>query len=164
MKFLFIVIIFCLCVFVGWVFSKKYLKRKRFFNSLISLCEKLSLEINFSRERLRVLMENFDEKQKKDLLGVVEEFNEYLEHRGELDETKIFKNASILKPDEKSAILLFLKTLGRSDVENQTKEIGNFIARFSEMKTVCDAEQKKYGALSIKLGVIAGLFFVVILF
>lgn len=163
MKYVLIVFIFCLCAFVGYIFSVKYTKRKKFFNSLIVFADKLSLEINFSRERLKVLLENFDSANKKNLLGIDEKFVEYLDKKIELTSENIFKKADVLKNDEKDFILLFLKTLGRSDVENQTKEIQSFISRFNEMKTQCDTEQKKYGSLSLKLGIAMGLFWVVIL-
>lgn len=163
MKYAFIGLVFCLCVFVGHIFSAKYNKRKKFFDSLIALADKLSLEINFSRERLKVLIENFDSQNRKNLLGVDEKFVQYLEKNCELTTDEIFKQTNVLKSDEKDLLLLFFKTLGRSDVENQTKEIQNFVSRFSEIKNRCDLEQKKYGALSLKLGVIAGLFWVVIM-
>ncbi len=163
MKYILIAVVFCLCCFVGYVFSIKYMKRKKFFSALIALADKLSLEINFSRERLKVLIQNFDETNKKHLLGIDERFIDYLDKKCELTNEAIFKKTDILKNDEKEFILLFLKTLGRSDVENQTKEIQSFVTRFNEIKTVCDQEQKKYGSLSLKLGVVAGLFWVVIM-
>lgn len=162
MKYLFIVLIFCLCFGVGYFYSTRYSKRKKFFSSLIMLAEKLSVEINFSRERLKVLIENFDISTKKNLLGVDEGFVAYLDKNAELN-NELFKKADVLKAEEKDLILLFLKTLGRSDVENQTKEISSFVSRFKEIKNICDQEQKKYGSLSIKLGIIAGLFFAVIM-
>ena len=164
MKYFLILIVFCVCVFVGYVFSAKYSKRKKFFSSLISLADKLSLEINFSRERLKVLIENFDQTSKKHLLGLDEKFVEYLDKKCELNQEEMFKKIDILKKDEKDLILLFFRTLGRSDVENQTKEIQSFVSRVNEIKVQCDLENKKYGALSFKLGIVAGLFFAVILF
>mgnify|MGYP002798444947 CR=1 FL=1 len=164
MKYVLIVVVFCLCVFVGILFSNKYTRRKRFFESLIALADKLALDIKFSRQRLKVLLENFDASNKKNLLGIDENFIEFLDKKCELSNETLFKKADILKAEEKDFILLFFKTLGRSDVENQTKEIQSFIARFNEFKTKCDTEQKKYGALSWKLGVVAGLFWAVIMF
>ncbi len=163
MKYVLIIVLFCVCCGVGYFFSTKYMKRKRFFNSIIILADKLSLEINFSRERLKVLLQNFDSANRKNLLGIDERFIDYLDKKCELTSEEMFKKADCLKADEKDFVLLFLKTLGRSDVENQTKEIQNFTARFNEKKEQCDAEQKKYGALSIKLGIVAGLFCVIIL-
>lgn len=164
MKYVLIVVVFCICTYVGYLFSVKYTKRKKFFSALISFADKLSLEINFSRERLKVLVENFDEKQRKDLLGVDVAFLDFLEKKSELSSEVMFKKAEVLKTDEKDAILLFFKTLGRSDVENQTKEINTFVSKFSQMKAICEEEQKKYGSLSLKLGVVAGLFCAVIMF
>ncbi|MBP3431738.1 MAG: stage III sporulation protein AB [Clostridia bacterium] len=163
MKYVFIVIVFLVCCGAGYAFSIKYSKRKKFFSSLISLAEKLALEINFSRERLKVLLQNFDDSSKRNLLGIDEKFVEYLDKKCELTQEEVFKKADCLKTDEKEAVLLFLKTLGRSDVENQTKEIESFVTRFEETKKKCDEEQKKYGSLSMKLGVVAGLFCAIIL-
>ncbi len=109
------------------------------------------------------LLQNFDETYKKYLLGVDVNFIEYLDRNCELTNEEIFKSASCLKKEEKDSVLLFLKTLGRSDVENQTKEIQTFISRFTSFKGECDVQQKKYGGLSIKLGIVAGLFFAIII-
>ena len=48
-------------------------------------------------------------------------------------------------------------------MENQTKEIASFTNRFQEMRVISDTEYKKYGTLSLKLSLIAGLFFVIVL-
>ncbi|MBR1890261.1 MAG: stage III sporulation protein AB [Clostridia bacterium] len=163
MKYVLIAVVFSICVFVGFVFSAKYTKRKKFFSSIIALADKLSLEINFSRERLKVLIENFDENSKRDLLGIDKKFVDFLDRKVDLSTSELFGKNDVIKNDEKELTLLFFKTLGRSDVENQTKEIQSFVKRFSEIKQTCDAEQKKYGSLSLKLGVVAGLLFAVIM-
>ena len=163
MRYVLIVVLFCVCVFVGYYYFSKFDKRKKFFSAIIMLAEKLSVEINFSRERLKVLIENFDSVTKKNLLGIDEGFISYLDKKTELNEKEIFKKATCLKQDEKDFVLLFLKTLGRSDVENQTKEIQNFVKRFTDIKGICDVEHKKYGTLSLKLSIIAGLFFAILL-
>lgn len=164
MKYALIVVVFCACVMVGYIISNRFSKRKKFFASLIAFADKISVEINFSRERLKILIENFDISNKNNLLGIDKKFLEYLDKKSELTTEEIFQKSDILKPEEKDLVLLFLKTLGRSDVENQTKEINGFISRFNEIKAVCDTEHKKYGALSMKLGVIAGLFCAIIMF
>ena len=163
MKYFFIGLVFCLCVFVGYIISKKFAKRKKFFEGIIAFADKLSLDINFSRERLRVLIENFDLNQRKNLLGIDAAFLDFLDKKGELSNENVFKRADVLKSEEQDVVLLFLKALGRSDVENQTKEINGFVARFVDMKKSCDDEQKKYGTLSLKLGIVAGLFLAIIM-
>ena len=163
MKYFFIGLVFCLCVFVGYIISRKYVKRKRFFEGLIAFADKLSLDINFSRERLKVLIENFDINSRKNLLGIDTAFLDFLDKKCELSNENVFKKADVLKAEEQDLILLFLKALGRSDVENQTKEISGFVSRFVVMKKSCDEEQKKYGTLSLKLGIVAGLFLAIIM-
>ena len=163
MKYVFILAIFSICVFIGYAVSLKYTKRKRFFASMISLADKLSLEINFSRERLKVLVENVDKSTHINLLGIDQKFVDFLDRKIDLTQQALFDKNDMLKNEEKDTILLFFKTLGRSDVENQIKEIQGFSEKFKEMKKQCDLEQKKYGSLSFKLGIIAGLFFIVIM-
>ena len=93
-----------------------------------------------------------DEIELKNVLEIISE-----------NEPDFSNRVVVLKKDEKDFILLFLKTLGRSDVENQTKEIASFTNRFQEMRAISDTEYKKYGTLSLKLSLIAGLFFVIVL-
>ena len=119
MKWIIMGVLFCVCVGVGYLFSMKFKKRVQFYSALIMLAQKLDVEINFSRERLKKLIESVDDKTRKNL--------------------------------------------GRSDVTGQTKEIQNFLKRFDDNLAKCATENKKYGSLCIKLGIIAGLFMVVIL-
>ena len=121
------------------------------------------MEINFSRGPLKKLIEGMDEKTKRNLFGLDKNFLNYLSGSEELTQEALFKNCPVLKPEEKEMVFLFFKSLGRSDVLGQSKEILNFVKRFDENLTKCASENKKYGSLSLKLGFIAGLFIVVIL-
>jgi len=162
-KYVLLGMLFCVCVFVGYMFSLKYKRRQRFFSSIILFAEKLDVEINYSRERLKKLILEFDVSQKKNLCGIDENYIDYLDGKGELTSASLFKNISILKASEKDLLLLFFKNLGRSDVENQSKEIKGYIKRFETLSSASDTENKKYGSLCTKFGIIAGLFLVVIL-
>lgn len=163
MKYALLVILFLICTFVGYFFSLKYKKRQKFFSSLIMLAEKLDVEINYSRERLKKLIQEFDNNQRKNLMGIENNYLNFLDGDEELNSELLFKNISFLKPSEKDLVFLFFKNLGRSDVENQSKEIKSYVKRFEEQSKICDSENKKYGSLCTKLGIIAGLFLVVIL-
>ena len=129
MKFVLLSLLFITCVFVGYMFSLKYKKRQRFFSSLIMLAEKLDVEINYSRERLKKLILEFGTNNKNYLLGIDKNFINYLDGDGELTADLLFRNISILKSSEKDMIYIFFKCLGRSDVENQSKEIKNYIKK-----------------------------------
>ena len=121
------------------------------------------MEINFSRERLKKLIEAFDEKSKKNLMGIDTRFLKYLEDGGELTSERLFDKKSILKNEEKELITLFFRSLGRSDVENQSKEIKNYISRFEKLLSESSAEYKKYGKLGTKLGIAGGLAIVILM-
>lgn len=162
MKYLLLCLFAGVCVFVGFMFSKKYRQRSNFFNALVMLCQKFDVEINFSRERLKNIFENLDTKQKNKLYGLVENFIAFIEQESLLEKESLFKGISFLKEEEKDVIFLFFKTLGRSDVDSQSKEAKNYLSRFENIASIANNDNKKYGSLSIKLGVIAGLLIVVL--
>lgn len=163
MKWVFMAIMFTFCVGVGYFFSLKYKRRQNFYSSLIMFAQKLDVEINFSRERLKKLIEDMDEKNKKYLFGLDKNFLAYLSGNLELKQADLFRNITFLKNEEKETIFLFFKSLGRSDVLGQSKEIANFSKRFDDSLTKCSTENKKYGSLCFKLGIVAGLFLIVIM-
>ena len=164
MKWVLMAMLFCLCVAVGYFSSLKYRKKLAFYSALIMLAQKLDVEINFSRERIKKLINNFDVKSKSNLLGVDKAFNDYLEKGGELTSERLFEKNSPIKQEEKEVVTMFFKSLGRSDVENQTKEIKNFISRFEKFLSEASQDNKKYGSLGTKIGIIAGLAVVILLF
>lgn len=163
MKWILMGILFACCVVVGYIFSSKYKKRMSFFSTLILLAQKLDVEINFSRERLKKLIESFDEKSRGALLGIDKAFIDYLENGGELTSERLFGKNNLIKSEDREIVTIFFRSLGRSDVENQSKEIKNSISRFEKLLNDASSENKKYGKLGTKLGIITGLAIIIIL-
>ncbi len=163
MNFIILGVLAGICIFIGYIFSIKYKRRSSFFKSLVLLCQKMDVEINYSRERLKNLFQNFDDKMKKNLQGIDKNFLQYLESNSPLQEEALLKNINFLKPNEKDLIMLFFKSLGRSDLASQSKELKNFEKRFEEFSQQATSENKKYGSLSIKLGIAAALMLIVVL-
>lgn len=162
MKFVFLILIACLSTYIGYIFSKKYKTRSNFFQSLLYLCQKFDIEINYSRERLKNIFLNLDEKNKNSLKGIDNNYISFIDKEAPLDKENLFKDINFLKDNEKDLIFTFFKSLGRSDVDSQSKELKNFQVRFNELVNSTNAENKKYGSLFIKLGLIAGFMIVVI--
>lgn len=162
MKFFILAFLALCCVGIGYIFSLKYRRRAIFFRTLVMLCQKIDVEINYSRERLKNLLKNFDDKTKRNLHGLDANYITYLENNTSLEEATLFKNINFLKQNEKDLILLFFKSLGRSDLASQSQELKNYEKRFEEFSNGASGENKKYGSLSIKLGIIAGLAVVVL--
>lgn len=162
MKVVILILIALICVLIGYIVSKKYRVRANFFQALLYLCQKFDIEINYSRERVKNIFLNLDEKYKKDLKGIDVNYISFLDKQVPLDKDNLFKNITFLKENEKEMIFSFFKTLGRSDVDSQSKEIKNFQTRFDELAKDVNSDYKKYGSLSIKLGIITGLLIIVI--
>ena len=163
MKILVIALLAAGCIGMGYMFSLKYKKRYVFFKTLVMICQKLDVEINYSRERLKNLFTGFDDKTKKNLQGLDKNFLAYLENNAPLDEGTLFKGLNFLKQGEKDVILTFFRSLGRSDLASQSKELKNFEARFDDLSQSATSEHKKYGSLCLKLGIVAALVVVVLL-
>lgn len=162
MKYLLLFVLAGACFFIGFIFSKKYKKRANFFQALVMLCQKFDVEINFSRERLKNIFQNLDQKQKDKLAGLVDNFLSYIEQEIPLEKETLFKGITFLKEEEKDVVFMFFKSLGRSDVDSQSKEAKNYLSRFETLSSSANNENKKYGSLSVKLGIIAGLFVIVL--
>ena len=162
MKILLLILLACIAILIGYIFSKKYKTRYSFLQSLDMLCQKFDVEINFSRERLKNMFDSLEEKHKRNLYGIDKNFLSYLYKETSLDKESLFKNINFLKNDEKDVIFMFFKSLGRSDVDSQSKEIKNYQTRFESFSSTANNDNKKYGALSIKFGIIAGLFLIVL--
>ena len=162
MKIVLMIVLSAVCLFFGGRFYFKYKRRKNFFEALVYLCQKFDIEINYSRERFKNIFLNLDDKYKKDLKGIDGNYIAFIDKESPLDKDSLFKNMTFLKDSEKELIFSFFKTLGRSDVDSQSKEIKNFQSRFESIANNAQSENKKYGSLSIKLGIIAGLLIVVI--
>lgn len=162
MKIVLICVLSFLCVGLGYLFSLKYKRRYVFFRTLVSICQKLDVEINYSRERLKNLFLNFDEKSKRNLQGLDKNYLAYLENSSPLDEGSLFKGINFLKQGEKDVIMSFFRSLGRFDLVSQSKELKNFESRFEELSALATADHKKYGSLSFKLGIVGALAIVVL--
>lgn len=162
MKILLIIIFSSFCLFFGARFYFKYKRRKSFFDALIFLCHKFDVEINFSRERVVNIISSLEEKVKQNLCSLDKNFISCIENKESLEKDKLLKNISFLSEDEGNSIFLFFKSLGRSDMENQLKEIKNFENKFSQFCLSSSQDFQKYGKLSIKLAIVACLMVVVL--
>ncbi len=162
MKWIIIFVLCSFCLLFAYFYSSKYKKRLKFWQSLVTLCEKLDVDINFSREKLKNLIQCFDIGYKTQLCGLDKNYVSYLEGENELSSDVLFKGITFLKEGEKQDLFMFFKNLGRTDCENQTKEIKNFKLKFEEDKKHADEENKKYGSVIFKLGIVGALFVIVI--
>lgn len=164
MKVILIVIVVLGVGYIGYGISKYYRKRKRFFEDLILLSERLSVDISFSKDNLHTILSNSLDSYSIPFRNVLEGYLKFLEdNKKELTTTLLFNKSSLLKEEERENVFLFFKNLGRLDASNQVSEINNFKTKFIFLKDEATGENKKFGALSFKLAILFGLLLIILL-
>ncbi len=164
MKWILIGVIIVGMAYIGYGISRYYHKRKRYFDDMILLCEKLCVDISFSKENLHSIISSSLDNYSKDFKKGAESYLEYLKNNSnEINEEMLFKKDSLLKEEEKQIVLLFFRSLGRLDASNQISEINNFKSKFVAYKENAEEDNKKFGSLSFKLMLLFGVMIVIIL-
>lgn len=161
-----IVILFCivvLCSYVGFGVSANYSERKKFFFDLKHFASALKNEINFSLTKLVEIVTKLNTQIKdKNLNQLLCNYLLYLKTKKEITVDGLFNNICILRQQEKENIYLFFKRLGKVDVFNQINEIENYINIFEEYYLLAKGESEKFCPLYTKMGILIGLFVVII--
>lgn len=156
MKFVLLIIIVFICAYIGYGLSNYYNKRVNFFKDLKLLFEKIKLEINFSHLKLISILNSFSTTS-KEVDYLKKNFKKCLQENLNFNEENLFYNIKILSNDEKQLLILFLTSLGKFDVFNQSKQLENQEKELELLRKNAEDEAKKYGPLYLKLGVILGL-------
>ena len=152
-KFVCLLVIFIGVSYIGISLSINYSKRERFFNELISFCNVLFNNIKFNKSKLKVVI-------KENLDNYKTELKDYLQNYLENKEVKI----SLLTEYENSKVNEFFVSIGKLDSFGELNNIENYKIIFNEFYNDCKFNNKKYGNLYSKLGVIFALILVILFF
>lgn len=164
MKFILIGIVVLGIGYIGYGINKYYRRRKRFFEDLISVSERLSVDISFSKDNLKTILSGSTTSYGVDFRKSIEGYIKFLnDNKEELNHTLLFSKASLLKEEERESVFLFFKNLGRLDASNQVSEINNFKNKFIFFRDEAVVENKKFGTLSFKLALLFALLIVILL-
>lgn len=164
MKYFLIAIVVFGISYIGYGFGKYYRKRKRFFEDLVFVSERLCVDISFSKDNLQKILINSIDSYGKDLKSLISSYIEYLkDNTVQLNNDLLFKKSTLIKDEEKETIFLFFKSLGRLDSYNQVSEINNFKSKFISLKENAEIENKKFGTLSFKLAILFALLVIVLM-
>lgn len=164
MKYILIGVVLVGMGYIGFGLARFYRRRKRFFSDLILFCEKLCVDISFSKETLSTIVSNNLTHFSKDFKNVLENYLKYLSLKSsEVSSNLLFSESTLVSKEEQENIALFFKSLGRLDASNQVAEINNFKTKFLSFQSRADEENKKFGALSLKLMLLFGALVVIIL-
>lgn len=164
MKILLLCLIVTCCTYIGYGLSSYYRKRHKIFRDCHSFANKLIVEINFAKNNLKEIITNSINSYSSDFKGILNGYLNYLNSDAKiLNDEQLFKKNSMLSQDEKQTIFLFFKSLGRYDAQSQIIEIEHFQQKFEQLEKSADAENKKYSALYIKLGLLFGVLIAILL-
>lgn len=164
MKFILVGVVLVGMGYIGFGLARFYRRRKRFFADLILFCEKLCVDISFSKETLKTIVSSNLTNFSKDFKNVLERYLDFLSLKSsEVTPNLLFKGSTLLSKEEQENIALFFKSLGRLDVSCQVVDINNFKNKFLNFQSNADEENKKFGSLSLKLMLLFGALVVIIL-
>lgn len=164
MKIFFLCLIITCCTYLGYGFSSYYRRRLRLFKDVLNFASKMIVDINFSRSNLKEIIQNSLSNYGSDFKTILNNFLSYLgDNSNLLSEEILLSGIKNLSVEDKQTLFLFFKGLGRYDAESQIKELENYKKKFDDLKLVAEAENKKYGGLYIKLGLMLGLLIAILL-
>ncbi len=151
-KFLLAALIIAFCVFLGYLAAGKYRARKKYFVQLALFNERYLSELSFERKPLAEFIAAFPYTGdfEKSLKGLVESRNAQV-------------NFSYLSGDEKKLCGDYFSALGTGDSGAQKGYFSAQKSSIEEKKTQSEKECKARSELYLKLGLLAGLAFVILI-
>ena len=152
LKLLLCVFIVAFCTFLGYLSAGKYRARKRFYVDMYAFHERYLNELSYARRPLSKLLQI--EKEGGDFFRFL---------RGHAQKGKRDEFPSYLSEEEKKDFEEYLNMLGVGDSFSQKGYFGAKSKSLSESKDAAVKEEKERGELYLKLGLLAGLAFVILI-
>ncbi|MDE6059398.1 MAG: stage III sporulation protein AB [Clostridia bacterium] len=152
LKFLVCICIVAFCIFLGYLAAAKYRSRKMFFSQLAVFNERYLTELCYARKPLSEFLREYE--YSGDFAKTVSAF---AQHR--VTESKL----SYLTKDEKKLCADYFGMLGKGDAVSQKSYFSSQKGELNEKKTSSEREAKSRGELYLKLGLLAGLAFVILI-
>ena len=146
-----------LCTYIGWCSYSRLKRRYKFYNSYIKFLDRFSQNLSFRQDSLRDIVETFIDE--RDEFAKILKMHFFLKDPKQLPACKL----EYLSQNEIMEVKQFLNCLGNSDVFTQQDFVAKERLAISIKETETKENFKKYGAMSIKLGVLVGAFIVILL-
>lgn len=150
-KLLLCVLIVAFCTFLGYFAAGKYRSRRKFYQQFVAFNERFLHELEYARRPLQELIQNGD------LSG---DFARMLEFHAARKEFEL--NFSYLTKEERTECKEYLSMLGTGDAHSQRSYFASQMRSLAEKQQASEKDAKERGELYLKLGVLAGLAFVIL--
>ena len=144
--------IFFIVSFIGVEISSNYSKKERLFRELLSFCNLMINNIKFNKNKLYIIL-------KENINNYSSELRSYLECY--INGTKY--KSSLISEEQDIKISEFISGLGCFDVNGEVGYIENYKSIFYDYHMTAKENNKKYGSLFSKLGIVSGILLVILL-
>lgn len=157
------IIFVCFSTFCGYLLSKKYRRRKKFFQQWTIFNERFLNEIAYYRRPLKEFYQKFeyDGDFNLFLLGFLESLTKNEGNKWEFE--GLLKEFSFLEKEDKGMITDYFLMLGRGDSRSQKEYFSSVKSPLEKRALAVETQAKKYGDLYVKLGFLLGLALLIII-
>lgn len=152
LKFLISALVIAFCIFLGYLASTKHRMRKKFFAQLAAFNERYLTELCYARKPLSDFLREYP--YTGDFAKAV---NAFAEQR--VTEPKL----SYLTKEEKKLCADYFGMLGKGDAVSQKSYYSAQKGELEQKKAASEKEAKSRSELYLKLGLLAGLAFVILI-
>lgn len=151
-------LLFVCCGYVGYGINAYYRRRSSLLTEILGYIDALEKGISFLQSPPLEITLSYVADRKSDAVKILSEYVELLK-KGEFSKQDCLKavNTKLLTGYEKNVFAEMLFSLGRSDLDTQLAELSKYRANLTPISESAKQNYKKYGALSFKLGILAGL-------
>lgn len=143
---------------MGYGINAYYRRRSSLLTEILGYIDALEKGISFLQSPPLEITSSYVADRKSDAVKILSEYVELLK-KGEFSKQDCLKavNTKLLTGYEKNVFAEMLFSLGRSDLDTQLAELSKYRANLTPISESAKQNYKKYGALSFKLGILAGL-------
>ena len=152
LKFLLAVCIVAFGIGMGYFAAGKFRNRARFYSQWFEFNERYLTELDYARKPLSVLLKTY--RGGGDFQKILDNFS---------SERKIRVKLNYLTEEERRECEEYFSMLGRGDARSQHDFFGIRRSTLVEKKGICAKQAKEKGELYLKLGLLAGLAFVILI-
>ena len=153
------------CSYLGYGLGNYYVRRHKFIVNLINFANHLKVEISFSKNNLSNIIESHIEESDASFKSVLKGYLGALKTTDYITVEVLKKNINTiyLEENEKEQMLQFFNFLGKSDADNQVEIINKSLNIFNNFLKNSVVEKQKYSGMFKKLGVLIGIFVLIII-
>lgn len=151
------IVLFTICSYIGLRYKKKCTARAAFYSELFDFCLYLTEQIAYSKTPLPTIFRSFSLGKNSEISQLLLDFCDELQ-QSEPKEYVI----KYLNEYEISEVLIFFRSLGKTDAENQLIKLAESKQRIKNKKELTQSEQTSKGKLYFKLAVIIGIALLII--